>query len=157
MTAVPPHIEAFWSTFLESPSAPRDANERFYESFRIGQTDEDADTGAELILGRQKTATSSLLWEYEASGKALPPLGNLSVVENGRRAPVCIVQTTWIETIRFDDVDAQFALEYGEGDRTLQGWRKMFWSYYSNLCAALGREMSRDAPLICERFLVIFP
>ena len=157
MTDIPRHIEAFWIAFLESPSAPNDANERFYESFRIGLADEDAETGAELILSKQKTTTSSLLWEYESSGKALPPLGNLSVVENGRRAPVCIVQTTWIEAIRFDDVDAQFAFEYGEGDRTLEGWRKMFWSYYSNACKALGREMSPDTPLVCERFLVIFP
>ncbi len=157
MAGVPQHIEAFWDAFLGSQSAPNDAGDRFYESFRIGLDDETAEEGARLILSRQKTATSSLLWEYESSGKALPPLGNLSVVENGRRAPVCIVQTTWIEIIRFDDVDPQFAFEYGEGDRTLEGWRKMFWSYYSNACAALGREMSPDAPLVCERFHVIFP
>lgn len=157
MADVPQHIETFWGGFLGSQSAPNDANDRFYESFRIGLDDETAEEGARLILSRQKTATSSLLWEYESSGKALPPLGNLSVVENGRRAPVCIVQTMWIEIIRFDDVDAQFAFEYGEGDRTLEGWRKMFWSYYSHACAALGREMSSNAPLVCERFLVIFP
>ena len=157
MTDIPRHIEAFWIAFLASPSAPNDANERFYESFRIGLADKDAETGAKLILSKQKTATSSLLWEYESSSKALPLLGNLSVVENGRGAPVCVVQTTWIETIRFDDIDAQFAFEYGEGDRTLEGWRKMFWSYYSNACEALGREMSPDTPLVCERFVVIFP
>ena len=157
MAHIPQHIEAFWSDFLESRAAPNDANERFYESFRVGLDDEDAETGAELILSKQKTATSSLLWEYESSGKALPPLGNFSVVENGQRVPVCIVKTTWIEIVRFDDVDARFAFEYGEGDRTLEDWRKMFWDYYSNACAALGREMSPDAPLVCERFCVIFP
>jgi len=155
--SIPRHVEAFWSGFLESRSAPQDANERFYESFRIGLDDEDAETGATLILSGEKTATSSLLWEYEASGKAQPPLGNLSVVENGRRVPVCVVTTTWIELIRFDDVDAQFAYEYGEGDRTLEGWRKMFRPYYAKACAGLGRELSGDTPLICERFRVIYP
>jgi uncharacterized protein YhfF len=157
MVHIPPHIESFWTDFLESRSAPDDANARFYESFRVGSGDQDAETGAELILTKQKTATSSLLWEYESSGKALPPVGSFSVVENGHRVPVCIVKTTWIEIVRFDDVDAQFAFEYGEGDRTLEGWRKMFWSYYASECAALGREMSPDAPLVCERFRVIFP
>ena len=122
--AVPHHIKAFWGEFLDSQSAPHDANDRFYESFRIGLDDQTADEGARLILGKQKTATSSLLREYESSGKVLPPLGNLSVVENGRRAPVCVVKTTWIDIVRFDDIDAQFAFEYGEGDRTLEGWRK---------------------------------
>jgi uncharacterized protein YhfF len=157
MAAIPKHIEAFWNGFLDSQSASHDANDRFYESFRIGLDAETADEGVRLILSRQKTATSSLLWEYESSGKALPPLGNLSVVENGRRAPVCVVRTTWIEVIRFNDVDAQFAYEYGEGDRTLEGWRKMFLTYYSSACAVLGREMSTDAPLVCERFRVLYP
>jgi uncharacterized protein YhfF len=157
MANIPRHIEAFWLGFLESQSAPHDATRRFYESFRIGIEDQDADTGAAAILSRQKTATSSLLWEYESSGKALPPLGNLSVVENGQRVPICVVTTTWIDLIRFDDIDAQFAYEYGEGDRTLAGWRRMFWPYYSKACAALGREMSGDAPLICERFRVLYP
>ncbi len=157
MAVVPQHILVFWHAFLESRAAPGDASERFYESFRIGIEDEDADAGAKLILGGQKTATSSLLWQYESSGKALPPLGNLSVVENGRREPVCVVQTTWIEVMRFGDVDAQFAREYGEGDRTLEGWRKMFRPYYAKACAALGREMSDDAPMVCERFRVIYP
>lgn len=143
MADIPQHINTFWNDFLESRSAPSDANQRFYDSFRIGIEDEDAETGAVLIRSGQKTATSGLLWEYESRGKPLPPLGNLSVVENGRREPVCVVTTTWIELIRFEDVDARFAFEYGEGDRTLEGWRKMFWDYYSNACAALGREMPR--------------
>lgn len=157
MTQVPQHIEVFWRSFLDSQSDSAEANERFYESFRVGSRDESADEGARLILNKEKTATSSLLWEYDASGSRLPHIGSFSVVENGMRKPVCVVKTTWIEVIPFGDVDAQFAYEYGEGNRTLEGWRKMFWEYYSEVCETMNREMSNEAPLVCERFQVIFP
>lgn len=120
MTIRPQHIKEFWQSFLKSQSDPPDSNRRFYESFRIGSDDEDADSGARLILSGQKTATSSLLWEYEDSGKVLPDIGALSVVEDGGRKPVCVVETTWIEVMKFCDIDEKFAIEYGEADGTLR-------------------------------------
>ena len=154
---VPQHIETFWRSFLDSQSNPMSANERFCESFRIGSDDEDADEGARLILSGEKTATSSLLWEYENRGKPLPKVGALSVVEDGGRKPTCVVQTTWIEVVPFSEVDAKFAREYGESDGTLEGWCKMFWEYYSDACKVMGCKMSKETPLVCERFQVIFP
>jgi uncharacterized protein YhfF len=156
MMTIPAHIREFWNTFLKADSCPNDANERFDVSFRIGSTDEVADEGARLILCGEKTATSSLLWDYTESGKPLPYVGAFSVLENGRRNPVCVIETTWVEIIPFDKVDAKFAHEYSESDGTLEGWRQMFWEYYVDDCLKKGRKMSREAPLVCERFRVIF-
>lgn len=108
MSEVPRHIEAFWRDFVRSARAPVDALERFYESFRIGSSEEDAEQGARLVLVGTKTATSSLLWEYEALGKAMPRVGVLSVLEDGMREPVCVVETTWLEVIPFGEIDAAF-------------------------------------------------
>lgn len=153
---VPIHIEEFWESFLDSDSCPNDANERFDVSFRIGATDADADEGARLILSGEKTATSSLLWDYEESGKALPYVGALSVLEDGKRNPVCVIETTWVEIIPFDKIDAKFAYEYSEADGTLEGWRKIFWDYYVGECLKKGWKMLSDTPMVCERFRVIF-
>ena len=103
----------------------------------------------------EKTATASLLREYE-DGKPMPSVGALSVLEDGTRKPVCVVKTVWVEVIAFDQVDALFAVEYSETDGTLEGWREMCWEYYSDVCAEMGRGMSKDEPLVCERFRVIF-
>ena len=154
---IPQHVEAFWKSFLESPSCPMDATERFYESFRVGTDDKDADEGVRLILSGEKTATSSLLWEYEDRGKPTPKVGALSVVEDGRQRPICIVQTTWVDVVPFGEVDANFARAYGESDGTLQGWYQVFWEYYAKACETMGRNLSEEAPLLCERFRVIFP
>lgn len=52
--------------------------------FRIGNTPEGANDGVALIKRGVKTATSSLLWTYEAFNKPLPEVGSLSIVTDMR-------------------------------------------------------------------------
>jgi uncharacterized protein YhfF len=156
MNTIPPHLRSYWAAFLQSAQGVAGSDAPFYEAFRIGADANDANEGAELILSGKKTATSSLLWEYEKSEKPLPAPGSLSVLEDGSGKPVCVVRTTRVEIIPFREVDAQFAYDYGEGDRTLDGWRETFWRYYSCACVECGHEMSEDALLVCEHFRVVY-
>ena len=157
-TLLKPATERFWQTYLEEEAPdPAKARSWLYEAFKIGTTEEGADDGALLISRGIKTTTSSLLWEYEAAYKPLPKIGSLSIVENGRDEPVCVVKTTQIETKPFRDVDLKFAYDYGEWDRTLKTWRQECWQFYSAQCIELGREASHTMPLVCERFRVIYP
>ena len=153
---VPDHIEAFWRRFLNSDSCPENARDLFQASYQIGDDEEDASAGAALILSGEKTATSSLLWALEESGEALPETGDLCVIEDGKGRAVCVVQTTWVKTIRFSEVDAGFAQDYSETDGTLEDWYKVFGDYYSEECASIGRKLTADTPLVCERFEVIY-
>jgi uncharacterized protein YhfF len=146
-----------WRQYLDSLSDPADAEGRFYETFRIGDSVESADAGAALIRDGTKTATSALLWQYQADDQSLPREGSLSVVENGCGEPVCIVETLQVEIRRFAAVDAGFARDYGEWDRTLETWRSNCWAYYSARCRELDREPSQEMPLVCERFRVVYP
>ena len=41
----------------------------------------------------------------------------------GAAQPRCVIETTEVTYRRFDDVDAAFAYEEGEGDRSLAYWR----------------------------------
>ncbi len=141
---------------MASDCCPSNAAERFDVSFRIGITDETADEGVRLILSGEKTATSSLLWEYEESGKPLPYVGALSVLEDGAGNPVCVIETNWVEIIPFDEIDAKFARDYSETDGTLEHWREVFWDYYSEECEKSGWKMLQTTPMVCERFHVIF-
>lgn len=153
---IPPHVDAFWKRFLASRSDPVEANALFIESYRIGATDEDAEEGAQLILSGEKTATSELVWEREISGNPPLEVGSLSVLEDGNSQPVCVMETVWLEVIPFSEVDAVFAHDYGEWGKTLEGWRAGNWEYYAEVCKEQCREMTQDAPLVCERFRVIF-
>ena len=149
--------ESFWRAFLASvPLAPA-ADRRFYEVFSIGATPAGADEGARLIKQGVKTATSSLLWTYDLTRQPLPAPGALSIVIDGRAEPVCVVETTVVEIKALSEVDAAFAYDYGEWDRTLATWRAQCWAAYASECQALGKTPTPDLPLVCERFVVIYP
>ena len=154
---IPRHIEQFWKEFLNSDRCPANAQSLFQTTYQIGANKEDADHGSTLILTGQKTATSSLIWEFEINNEALPSIGDLCVIENGKGEPVCVVETIWVETIPFAKVDAKFAKEYAEADGTLEDWKKVFGKYYAGVCLSLGKEFTPDTLLVCERFRVIYP
>ena len=84
-------------------------------------------------------------------------MGSLSIVENGRDQPACVVRTTRIETKPFREVDLRFAYDYGEWDRSLKTWRLECWEAFGAKCKALGREPDHSMPIVCERFRVVFP
>ncbi len=149
--------KAFWQEYLDSLLNPVDAAHRLYDIMHIGNSDASADEGATLIKQGVKTTTSSLLWEYQASNTPLPEVGSLCIVINGRGDPVCVVETVSVEIKAFAEVDASFAHDYGEWDRTLESWRAHNWALKAEKCRALGRAPTQDMPLVCERFKVVYP
>ncbi len=155
-SSMPPAVRDFWAEFLAQTDDPDDAEARFFEAFKVGDTQDAANEGARLILSGAKTATSSLLWDYEAAGTLPPAEGAISIVMNGRNEPVCVVETTWLAVLPFAEADEQFARDYGEWDGTLATWREKCWAYYSKGCEVLGRLPSQGMPLLFERFRVIF-
>jgi uncharacterized protein YhfF len=110
--------------------------------------------GASIASGT-KTATCSALWAYEAEGEPLPETSSKTIVLDGNGDPLCIVETTEVEVMPYDQVDARFAYEEGEGDRSLEYWRDAHWRYFSRTLPGIGREPTVDMPLVCERFRVI--
>lgn len=143
---------AFWANFLRSRTDLSATAELLYEAFRIGDSPESANEGARLILTGAKTTTSSLLWEYEKLSKPLPRVGSLSILENGKGEPICVIETIWLEVLPFEKIDADFAVAYGEWGNTLPTWRQNAWTYFSKHCGLLGRTPSLQMPLVCERF-----
>ena len=115
-----------------------------------------ADELGALIASGTKTAACSALWEYEAEGEPLPKVGSKTIVVDGNGNPFCIVEMTEVEVVPYDRVDARFAYEEGEGDRSLAYWRDEHWRFFSRTLPNVGREPTTEMPLVCERFRVIY-
>jgi uncharacterized protein YhfF len=98
------------------------------------------------------------LWAFEAEGSSIPTVGLLTIVLGGNKEPLCIIETTEVEIRPFNEVDAQFAYEEGEDDRTLESWRREHWIFYARVLPRdYGLQSAEDMPLICERFQVVYP
>jgi uncharacterized protein YhfF len=54
-------------------------------------------------------------------------------------------------------VDEQFAFDYGEGDRTLAGWRRDNWEFLARWCVEIGRTPIETMPIAFQRFRVVYP
>src|SRR5215213_7242889 len=94
--------------------------------------------------------------EYIAEGSPLPETALKTIVLDGNGDPLCIVETTEVEVRPYDKVDARFAYEEGEGDRSLEFWRGAHWRFFSRTLPNIGKEPATDMPLVCERFRVVY-
>jgi uncharacterized protein YhfF len=149
-------IEAYWQRYLKMllPDSPVHKEEYIAEGW--GDSPEMADELGALIAAGTKTATCSALWEYEAEGEPLPKIGLKTIVLDGNGDPLCIVETTEVEVRPYEEVDAEFAYEEGEGDRSLEYWREAHWRFFSRNLPSIGKEPATDMPLVCERFRVVY-
>ncbi|MDJ0976048.1 MAG: ASCH domain-containing protein [Planctomycetota bacterium] len=148
-------VQAFWERYTASLPADAPVPEQ-PEAWAFGVGPEMADALGRLVVDGTKTGTCSLLWEYEHEGEALPAVGELGIVLDGEGAPLCLIETTAVTQVPFDEVDAKHAAAEGEGDRSLAHWREVHWRFFTRLCEKIGREVSETMPLVCERFRVVF-
>lgn len=118
---------------------------RDYRSFSFGDGPRLATELAALVVNGRKTATVSTPDEPDC-----PTVGEYWVVLDGEKRPVCVIQTLELTTRRFGEVDAQFAFEEGEGDRSLAYWREAHETYFRRLGV-----FSPDMTLLCERFRLV--
>ena len=146
--------ERYWHQFLGSLAGDAARPAGYVEAFAFGSTAEDASEIAVLVRDGTKTATGSVLWSYEADGRPIPRVGDHWIVNDADGTPVCIIRTTDVAVLPFDEVPEVYAREGGEGDRTMATWRPMYWRYIVSECERIGREADEKAPLVMERFVV---
>jgi uncharacterized protein YhfF len=148
-------IEAFWQEYLDTLPPDSPARGESYDAESFGDSPEIADELSTLVVSGTKTATCSTLWEWESEGDPLPKSGAKCVVLDGRGEPLCVIETTEVEIQPYNEVDAKFAYEEGEGDRSLQYWRDEHWRFFTRSLAEIGKELMPEMPLVCERFRVV--
>ena len=95
------------------------------DRFPFGDGPELADELLALILAGKKTATCWSAAEGEKGTRA----GKQWVVLDGAGRPRAVLETVELARRRFDEVDAAFAFEEGEDDRTLASWRYRYQRY----------------------------
>jgi uncharacterized protein YhfF len=149
-------LEEFWQGYLEHLPTSSGVPQTPYRAGAFGDNAELANELAILIVRGTKTSTCSALWDYEAEGDALPEAGEKSILLDGQGNPLCIIETTEVFIKPYNEVDAGFAFEEGEGDRSLEYWREAHWKFFSRTLPAINKKPTQDMPLVCERFRVIY-
>ncbi len=144
-----------WAAFLSScPRAAATASSHSTWHFCDDKTS--ADALAELVLSGHKRATAGALWAYELEREPMPRAGDFSVITDWEDRARCVIRTTAVEIVPFEAVTPEFAAAEGEGDGSLEYWRKAHWAYFTRELLAIGRQPQPDMPVVCESFEVVF-
>lgn len=122
-------------------------------AWAFGATSEQADELLGLVLDGAKTATSSSQADYVKEGQELPAPGMLGIVLDGSGHPRALVVTTESRVVPFEDVDSDHARDEGEGDGSLEQWRTVHESFFTE--HADGGFQPR-MPVVLERFRVLY-
>ena len=106
-----------WAQFAQANNLTNES----YDAWVFGGAPDEL---ARLVLQGEKMATSSAYDIYQVKNQPLPQAGEYSVILNSKREAVCIIRTTKVQILPFDKVDEQHARKEGEGDKSLNYWRK---------------------------------
>lgn len=145
----------FWTRFRGEFPGVDDCEP--YQVWYFGNTPQMALGLAGLVLSGIKTATASQAVVNEIKPDEAPMENGYSVVTDLHGEPMCVIQTTEIRSLPFDEVDAQFAFDEGEGDRSLEYWRDVHRTYFEREAAEIGIEFTDRSVVCCERFRLLFP
>jgi len=141
--------ESYMATLDKAPTNPS-------IEVNIPGNDEIADELLDLFLKGKKTAASSLLKDYEISGDPLPKIDRHWIVLNKERQPKCIVKTIRVEKNKFKNVTAEIAKAEGEGDLTLDYWRKAHIEFFTPFLENWGIENLDEEEVITEFYKVVY-
>lgn len=118
-------------------------------TFRFGDSPELADELLALVLSGRKTATCGALRDY-GGAEPVPVVGRRDVVLDGSGRRAAVIETVEAIVRRFDEVDADFARDEGEGDLSYEYWRDAHRAYFER-----NGGYSPDMKLVCERFRLV--
>ena len=108
-------------------------------TFAFGDSPELADELLALVIKGVKTATCSTEDEPNTSAP-----GERWIVLDGRGEPRCVIESTEVTYRRFNEIDAAFAHDEGEGDRSLAYWRGAHRAYFGRL-GRFSEDMARSS------------
>ncbi len=140
-----------WNIFIRENDLHEIAND--YEAWAFGT---DADKLAHLVAIGTKTATSSAYPLYELKNEPLPLSGAYSVILDSKGNAVCIIKTSKVSIVPFDEVTEDHAYKEGEGDRSLSYWREVHEKFFTKALNRVGLNFTFDINIVCEEFSVVY-
>ena len=137
-----------WELFVKNNGIA----ETDYEEFAFG---DDPDLLAHLVKTGEKTATASAYPLYELEDEPLPKVGSYSVVLDSKDNAVCIIKTTKVYVVSFNEVSKEHAYKEGEGDKSLDYWKRVHEDFFGKCLNEVGLKFTPDMKIVCEEFVVV--
>ena len=149
-------VQEMWKAYLRSLGQDPTTTDKTFTAWHFCDNEQDADELAALVKAGHKRATASAYWAYEAEQEPVPAVGDYSVITDWDGEAQCVIRTTSVEIVPFNEVTADLARTEGEGDRSLDYWHRVHWACFSRELSAIGRCPEETMPVVCETFEVVY-
>lgn len=118
-------------------------------AWQMGDSPELASELANLIKKGIKTASCGSFASYQQEESA-PRIGSYNIILDGQNVPVCVIRLVSLQLVRFCDINEEFARKEGEGNLSLEYWKKEHQRFFIR-----EGHFSEDMELIAEEFEVV--
>ena len=147
-------ITRFWLNFIKK--YPDNKIKEIPISFYFCDNEKDANECAELVVKGIKRATATSLWWFEKNNESLPKTGDQFIITNWGGTPKAVIETTKVDLVPYDKITAEFAAIEGEGDKSLQYWKKVHKDYYTREMEPFNESFHEKMIIVCEHFKVVY-
>lgn len=149
-----PSVHNLWTAF--QAKNPSYLNAALPISYYFCDNEIAANDCANLVVKGIKQATSPSLWYFEKHQEPLPQKGDLAIVTNWNGIAKAIIQTTKVEQVPYNKITPAYAAIEGEGDKSLDYWKKGHWEYYTNEMKPYKEAPWEAMIIVCEYFETIW-
>ena len=118
--------------------------------------EKDANELIKLVLKGKKRATSHSLLGLQYRKEPLPKIGDFTILTDWKGNAKCIVRTVAVRLKPFFAIRSSYAKLEGEGDGSLEYWKKVHWDYYTRELEPFGRVPRDSMIVVCEVFEKVF-
>ena len=124
------------------------------EHWSFGMTEKEANYLLSLVLEGKKTATASSYLGYQVEGEEIPKAGEMSVITYWDETPACVIKTTSVRIIPYNEITFDIAKLEGEDD-CLESWQNHHSKFFTEEGKEVGYTFTEDMPVVFEEFDVI--
>ena len=146
-------VDEFWQRFISACN--KDKSISFFECFHFHINEEWANKLLNLVLSGKKKATASSLLAYELEGGRIPQVGDYSIVTDWDGNPHCVIETTAVTILPFNEMTYDICKREGEDDN-LESWQQGHRHFFTEEGKDLGFEFSETMPVVFEDFRVVY-
>lgn len=146
-------VTEIWQRFVESNP---EYTETKYKAWYFCDNEKCANELAALVSNGIKRATTSLLLWYENGNEIMPEINDVNIVTDWNGVAQCIIKTKKVLVLPFKNVDSEMAFTEGEGDKSLDYWRKAHVSFFERELKNEKINFSGDTEVVFEEFEMIY-
>jgi uncharacterized protein YhfF len=148
-------VVKMWKEYLATISESLEETSKTYEAWSFGGSEKTANALSKLVLEGRKTATSSLHCLYGIESENVPAEGDYSIIIDGNVDAQCVLQTTEVMIMPFNEVTEEFARAEGEGDLSLDYWREVHREFFTDGLKEFNRDFEESMLVVCEVFELV--